>query len=143
MDQHQSRRTGPAVPARPVSRGSDEEGDLPDGAYGVRLETAPAHPGLIALALPWESGAQHKAMMARACYLANIVVLVRDRHGGHISLDRRGRPILHYRLSNSDRAHLLRGIQEASRVHAAAGAEPRKLAQPPNLGAFTSGPRVQ
>lgn len=94
-----------------------------DGLYGVKLETPPVHPGILALALPWRSGEQHKGVMAQAEHVGAFIVLTRDRDGGVVRLDRRGRPVLHYRLSAFDRAHLLRGIVEAARIHLAAGAE--------------------
>ncbi len=94
-----------------------------NGLYGARLETPPAHPSLLGLALPWRSGAQHKAVMAEADRLGAFIVLTRDRVGGRVTLGRGGRPVLRYRLSAYDRAHLLRGVAEAARVHLAAGAE--------------------
>lgn len=94
-----------------------------DGLYGPKLETPPTHPALLGLALPWRSGAQHKAVMAEADRLGSFIVLTRDRDGGRVTLGRGGRPVLHYRLSAFDRAHLLRGVTEAARLHLAAGAE--------------------
>ena len=102
---------------------SDEVAHL-DGGYGAKLETPPAHPALLGLALPWRSGAQHKAVMAEAAHLGAFIVLTRDRTGGRVALGRGGQPVvLHYRLGAYDRAHLLRGVAEAARVHLAAGAE--------------------
>ncbi len=100
---------------------SDEWGQL-DGAYGVKIETPPAHPGLFSLALPWQSGEQHKQVMTQAAHAGIFIVLLRDRDGGRVTLDKRGQPRLHYRLSAYDRQHLWRGIAEAARLHAAAGA---------------------
>ena len=99
-----------------------EEWAYLDGGYGVRIETPPAHPGLMALALPWQSGAQHKALMADAAQTGVFIVLTRDRDGGEVRLDRRGQPLIRYRLSRYDRAHLLRGIHEAVALHQSAGA---------------------
>ncbi|MGH2544191.1 MAG: FAD-dependent oxidoreductase, partial [Ardenticatenaceae bacterium] len=101
---------------------SDEWARL-DGAYGVKIETPPAHPGLLALALPWQSGGQHKEMMLRSARIGAFIVLTRDREGGRVSVDKRGQPLLHYQLSAYDRRHMWRGIAEASRLHAAAGAK--------------------
>lgn len=94
-----------------------------DGAWGVKIETPPAHPGLTALALPWESGVQHKAAMLDAAHLGNFIVLTRDRFGGRITLARDGAPLIHYTLSRYDRRHLIRGVREAACIHQAAGAE--------------------
>ncbi len=94
-----------------------------DGLYGPKLETPPAHAGILALALPWRSGTQHKATMQHAAYAGSFIVLTRDRDAGRVEPDRRGQPVLRYSLSRYDRDHLLRGVAEACRIHLAAGAE--------------------
>lgn len=105
-----------------MSAVSDQWAQL-DGAHGFKVETPPTHPGLLALALPWVSGEQHKATMARAAHVGSFITIVRDRDPGHITLDKQGQPVLHYRLSDYDRRHVMRGVQEACRLHNAAGAE--------------------
>ncbi len=90
--------------------------------YGVVVEHPPAHPGLIGLGVDWRSGEQHKAAMLRARHSAYFIAITRDRDGGRVTVDKRGRPVLDYRLSASDGRHLLRGLQECFRLHAAAGA---------------------
>jgi choline dehydrogenase-like flavoprotein len=97
--------------------------NLDGRGYGVTLESAPGHPGLAAVALPWQHGLQHKQLMARYADLANILIITRDRDSGAIRLKRDGAPAIFYRLSKYDRAHLLRGVIEALRIHYAAGAE--------------------
>ena len=94
-----------------------------DGLYGAKLETPPAHVGLLGLVLPWRSGVQHKTVMAQADHLGTFIVLTRDRDGGRVTVGRDGQPILNYRLSAYDRDHMLRGVAEAARIHFAAGAE--------------------
>jgi len=94
-----------------------------DGPYGPKLETPPIHAGILAMALPWTSGRQHKAMMLDARHVGAFIVLTRDRDGGHVTADASGQPVLHYRLSRFDCGHLQRGIEEAARIHLAAGAE--------------------
>ncbi|MFQ3566361.1 MAG: GMC family oxidoreductase [Aggregatilineales bacterium] len=96
--------------------------DLDGRGYGVRLETAPVHPGIAALTIPWERGAQHKRLMAALANLANIIIITRDRGSGRITTDKRGRPIVHYRVNEYDIGHLERGVIEALRMHEAAGA---------------------
>lgn len=93
------------------------------GNYGFKLETPPAHVGLSALALPWINGDEHKRMMLKLTQLSHFIVLVRDREGGSVSVDKHGFPRLRYKPSKFDMAHLLRGMQEAARIHCAAGAE--------------------
>jgi len=90
--------------------------------FGVKLETPPAHVGLMATVLPWQSGEQHKALMQQAAHLGSFIVLTRDRDGGRVGLDRQGTPRIHYVLSDFDRAHLLTGVRAAVGIHAAAGA---------------------
>lgn len=102
--------------------------NLDGQGYGVTLESAPGHSGLAAVALPWQDGLQHKQAMARYAHMANILIITRDRDGGAVRLKRDGSPAIFYRLSKHDRAHLLRGVIEALRIHYAAGAE--ELAAP-------------
>lgn len=93
------------------------------GNFGVRIETPPTHPGLMAMALPWTSAADHKDILGRSLFAANFIVLTRDKEGGQVKTDAQGQPIVHYRLSPFDRQHLIRGVQEAGRIHFAAGAQ--------------------
>ncbi len=102
--------------------------NLDGQGYGVTLESAPGHSGLAAAALPWQDGLQHKQAMARCAHMANILIIARDRDGGAVRLKRDGSPAIFYRLSSYDRAHLLRGVIEALRIHHAAGAQ--ELAAP-------------
>lgn len=104
-----------------MSRYISEFSNLDDG-YGVSMQTAPIHPGIAALVLPWSDGAQHKRMMQQIAHLANIIVITRDRDGGRIKVSRSGNPLIDYRLSSYDAAHLRRGVLESLKVHLAAGA---------------------
>src|SRR5260370_22410357 len=92
------------------------------GNFGVRLEAAPVHPGLFALAVPWDNAQEHKRRMARAAYASVFIALVRDSGEGHVTLNPQGDPILRYWPNALDRAHLVRGLQELARVVAAGGA---------------------
>jgi choline dehydrogenase-like flavoprotein len=100
---------------------SDQFADLDEG-YGFKFETAPIHPSLQALAAPWESAAQHRDRMARLPRTALVGILLRDRFGGRVSVDRDGAAVVDYRLSRYDRAHLRRAIAGAAEVLEAAGA---------------------
>ncbi|HEX6289010.1 MAG TPA: GMC family oxidoreductase N-terminal domain-containing protein [Herpetosiphonaceae bacterium] len=92
------------------------------GRYGFRLETAPAHPGLLAMATPWFSARDHRRQMQATAYKSAAIVLVRDQVGGRVQPGRSGRPVVTYRPGPQERAHLQRGVQEAVRIHLAAGA---------------------
>ncbi len=100
---------------------SDQFADL-DRGYGFKFETIPVHPSLFALAVPWESRQQHVDAMAELAHTALVAVLVRDREGGRVTVDEDGQPVVSYRLSPYDAAHLRRGLSEAARVLEAAGA---------------------
>ncbi|MDO7875611.1 FAD-dependent oxidoreductase [Hymenobacter sp. ASUV-10] len=90
--------------------------------FGVKLETPPTHPGLMAMVLPWLSGQQHQSLMRDADHLGSFIVLTRDRDGGRVRLDKHGAPLIDYTLSDHDRANLLTGVRGAAEIHAAAGA---------------------
>jgi choline dehydrogenase-like flavoprotein len=93
-----------------------------DGDYGFKFEVAPAHPGLIGMTVPWENGRSYKALMLDAAHVAPMIVLVRDRNSGRITLDRHGEPIVDYPLGTYEKRMLMLGMQHGARVHAAAGA---------------------
>lgn len=101
---------------------SDEHASL-DGNYGVRLEVSPAHPGLLALALPWHGGRAHRAHMQRAARVAATIALTRDSNGGRVRIRREGRAAIEYRPGPRELSHLRAGIAAAVRAHVAAGAE--------------------
>ena len=93
-----------------------------DGDYGVKLETVPLHPGLLAAALPWEGAAAHAQLMASLPRLSLIAVIPRDAGAGRVRIGRDGEAIATYRLAADDRRRLAAGIDGAGRVMAAAGA---------------------
>lgn len=101
---------------------SEEHAAL-DGNYGVRLEVAPAHPGLLALALPWCGAREHRRWMQRAANVSAVIALTRDSYGGRVRVRREGRATIEYRPGPRELTHLKRGIVEAVRAHVAAGAE--------------------
>ncbi|HTK09815.1 MAG TPA: GMC family oxidoreductase, partial [Ktedonobacteraceae bacterium] len=93
------------------------------GNYGYKLEVPPLHPGLLGLSTPWYSAREYRAQMLQAAHSAVIIVLTRDRGEGRVTLDQQGEPVVHYVTSVFDRRHLLHGLQQAARVHIAAGAQ--------------------
>lgn len=101
---------------------SDEFGNLDGRGYGFKIETPPLHPGFIAQGIQWLSGRQHREVMLNAAHNGALIVLVRDRDAGRVRLDPRGQPVIDYRISNYDARHMQRGLQEALRIQAAAGA---------------------
>jgi choline dehydrogenase-like flavoprotein len=91
-------------------------------AHGPWIEVAPAHPGLTAIALPWDGALDYRRRMERIEYTATPIVLVRDVGEGRVRADADGRPVIDYRLTRRDRENLLRGIEETARILQAAGA---------------------
>jgi choline dehydrogenase-like flavoprotein len=99
----------------------DQFADLDDG-HGFVIEVPPLHPGLSALGLPWRDSRGHQHLMRHLRHLAAFIVISRDRDGGTVHLDRQGRPVVRYSTSRTDARRLIRGVQEAVRLHVAAGA---------------------
>ena len=60
--------------------------------------------------------------MATLAGAANPFLLARDGPEGRVTIDARGEPVFDYRLNPRDRRNLTRGLQEAARIHRAAGA---------------------
>jgi len=92
------------------------------GNYGFRLETAPVHPGIIALAQPWYGARDHRSRMQQAAHVSAFIVLARDERPGRVTIDREGRAVVDYTPGPGERMLLQRGIAEAASVHRAAGA---------------------
>ena len=100
---------------------SDQFADLHEG-YGFKFETAPVHPSLLALAAPWRTADQYRERMATLPRTALVGLLLRDRYGGRVTVDRDGAAVVDYTLSRYDRGHLYRAIVEGAALLEAAGA---------------------
>ena len=100
---------------------SDEHRYL-TGNYGVKYETTALQPVIAVAVLPWREPQQYRSLLEKLQHISAIGVLVRDRDGGRVTIDREGHPVSHYALSNFDRAHLRRGFIGAARILEAAGA---------------------
>lgn len=90
------------------------------GNYGAKVEVAPAHPGLAALALPWVRREQHAAWMERLPNIATLLAITRDRDPGSVGLD--DEAAIHYRVSPFDGESLLAGLVGLFDLAFAAGA---------------------
>jgi len=93
------------------------------GNYGFRMETAPTHPGLLALALPWTGARAHRRLMQRCAHASAIIALTRDAEGGRVRVRGDGTSVITYRPTPAQQSLIARGIVAATRVHLAAGAE--------------------
>lgn len=102
---------------------SDELGNLDGRHYGVKLETPPGHPGLIGFATPWLGARAYKDINLRMSHQAIFLILCRDRGSGRITVDKSGRPRIHYQLDRQDGEHVLKGIEAGLRVAVAGGAQ--------------------
>ena len=93
------------------------------GNYGFRMETAPTHPGLLALAVPWTGARDHRRLMQRCANASAIIALTRDASGGQVRVRRDGTTMIDYRPGTMEQSLVAKGIVAAARVHFAAGAE--------------------
>jgi choline dehydrogenase-like flavoprotein len=93
------------------------------GNYGFRLETAPTHPGLLALSVPWTGARAHRRLMQRCAHASAIIALTRDASGGRVRVRRDGSTLIDYRPGRAEQSLIAQGIVAATRVHLAAGAE--------------------
>ncbi len=90
------------------------------GNYGTKIEAAPAHPGMAALALPWPSRAAHAEWMGRFRNAAALFALTRDRDAGYVELD--AEAAIRYRVSPFDGENVLAGLAGLFDLGFAAGA---------------------
>ena len=92
------------------------------GNYGVKFETTALQPAIQVAVLPWREPHHYRSALEKLANTVGVGVLLRDRDGGRVSIDREGNPVTHYALSAFDRAHLRRGFIGAARILQAAGA---------------------
>ena len=92
------------------------------GRNGYVIESAPGHPGLIALALPWEGTAAHAELLGRIRHVAPLIAITRDGGQGSVRLTRSGRARVDYRLDAAGVATLRHGLGSMAAMARAAGA---------------------
>jgi choline dehydrogenase-like flavoprotein len=90
---------------------------------GYVIESAPGHPGLLSLALPWEGQAAHAAVMADAAHLGPLIAVTRDGGAGRVRLTRAGRVRIDYQLDELGVATMRHALVSMARLARAAGAE--------------------
>jgi choline dehydrogenase-like flavoprotein len=86
------------------------------------IESAPGHPGLMALALPWEGTDAHATLMHRARYVAPFIAITRDGGQGRVRLTRSGNVRIDYQLDTSGIATLRHALVSMANLARAAGA---------------------
>jgi choline dehydrogenase-like flavoprotein len=100
----------------------DEFAELQDG-FGFLIEGTHFTTGLAAAASPWRSGVEHKTLLRSGGRAASLILLLRDRGQGRVSLAPDGEGLHWYPLDDElDQRHFRRGLAEVARIHEAAGA---------------------
>jgi long-chain-alcohol oxidase len=92
------------------------------GNFGVKYETTALQPVIAAAVLPWREPRQYRGLLAELPRTMGVGVLLRDRDGGSVKVDRTGWPVVRYALSSFDRDHLRKGFAGAAQILEAAGA---------------------
>ena len=122
---------------------SDQHRDL-DHGYGVKYETASNHPHLFLNFAPWRGARDHFTLMQGLSGMVPMGVLLRDRDGGEVRVGRDGEPVVRYRLSDYDAAHLRTGIDGGAQILEAAGpagsSAPRTAGSPTTRAPAAPGP---
>jgi long-chain-alcohol oxidase len=101
---------------------SDEFADLDGQHFGPKIESAPLHPALLALVMPWRKPEQYSRLMRSLPNLSLTGILLRDSGAGQV-ITKDGTARVEYRLSRPDLAHMRKGIEAGVRILEAAGAK--------------------
>jgi choline dehydrogenase-like flavoprotein len=95
----------------------------PDGVRnGYAIESAPGHPGLIALALPWEGTDAHAELLGRIRHVGPLVAVTRDGGEGRVRVTAANRVRIDYRLDQRGIATLRHALVSMAGLVRAAGA---------------------
>ena len=95
----------------------------PDGdRNGYVIESAPGHPGLIALALPWEGTDAHAELLGGIRHVAPLIAITRDGGEGRVRLTGSGGARIDYRLDERGVATLRHALVSMAGIARAAGA---------------------
>lgn len=92
------------------------------GRLGYVIESAPGHPGLLALAMPWEGTDAHAAVLAAARRIGPLIAVTRDGGAGRVRLTRAGRVRIDYALDADGIVTLRHALVSMARLARAAGA---------------------
>jgi hypothetical protein len=90
---------------------------------GYIIESAPGHPGLLALGIPWTSRAEHLRLMKLAPRIAPFLAIVKDDGGGRVTGTRSGFAKIEYRTTPRDERGLRHALGSLVRIAEASGAE--------------------
>jgi choline dehydrogenase-like flavoprotein len=103
--------------ARSLEFGRDE-----DDHRRYAIESAPGHPGLIALALPWQGTDEHAALIRQARFIAPFIAVTRDGGQGRVRLTKSGRVRIDYQLDAAGIATMRHALVSMANLARAAGA---------------------
>ena len=104
------------------SRYSDHLADLDGNGYGMKIESGPAHPALVAAMMGWRGGEEYKRQLADYQHWSPIALIMRDRDPGKVQIRRNGDPKWKFSVSERDQAMARQGVEAAAQIHAASGA---------------------
>jgi choline dehydrogenase-like flavoprotein len=90
---------------------------------GIVIESAPGHPGLIALAFPWQGSAQQAEMMRESGEYVPFIGICRDSDAGRIRISGSGRARITYRISEHDIDAARTALVKLATLARAAGAQ--------------------
>lgn len=100
----------------------NEFANLEDG-YGFLIEGVQYTTGLGASAVPFTTGAEHKAVMRDFRNCATWIGLVRDHGSGRVTIDEHGQAVAWYAVADElDLRHTAAALEQQIRGHVAAGA---------------------
>jgi choline dehydrogenase-like flavoprotein len=92
------------------------------GRNGYAIESAPGHPGLIALALPWEGTDPHAELLGRIRHVAPLIAITKDGGEGRVRVTKAGRVRIDYALDETGVATLRHALGTMAELARSAGA---------------------
>ena len=92
----------------------------PDSGYVIMPAFGPM--ALVAASMP-SFGQEHSDLMRSYRNIVGLLVLLHDRSSGRVTVNRRGAPVIRYRLCLADRESLIEGLIHGAQLLFAAGAE--------------------
>jgi len=92
------------------------------GRRSYAIESAPGHPGLIALAMPWEGTDAHAALLGQIRHISPLIAITRDGGEGRVRPASPGHVRVDYRLDRAGIATLRHALASMATLARAAGA---------------------
>jgi choline dehydrogenase-like flavoprotein len=92
------------------------------GRNGYTIESAPGHPGLIALALPWEGTDAHADLLRQIRHVGPLIAVTRDGGQGRVQPTRAGGVRIDYSLDKAGIATMRHALVSMANILRAAGA---------------------